>query len=367
MLQRSGREHLAHTGPVAPLRRLGAAGLPATSARVLLARENFALHVGLSSGMSPLVEQRGTPTERATAVRRVLVLTLVANLLVAAAKVLYGYYADALAMRADGFHSLTDASNNVLGLVSVAWAARPADRGHPYGHQRFELVAAACIGLLLLLVAYDVVKGALERWLGQGAPLPRIDAGVFVILGVTLAINVWVAAYEARKSRELGSSFLASDAAHTQSDVAVTLGVLLSAVVVRAGYAWADVVAAIVVAGFVGWAGFTIVRRNFDYLVDHAQLESERVEAVVRAVPGVAGAHRIRTRGAPGSVDVDLHIQIAPHLDVVRAHEVTHWVIDAVKAAFPEVREVLVHTEPAKAGEAYAPLPAAQAPGTEDA
>jgi divalent metal cation (Fe/Co/Zn/Cd) transporter len=71
----------------------------------------------------------------------------------------------------------------------------------------------------------------------------------------------------------------------------------------------------------------------------------------------VASAHKIRTRGTPGAIYVDLHIQIAPHLDVVRAHRVTHWVIDAIKREIPGVTDVLVHTEPAGPDQAYVPLP----------
>jgi divalent metal cation (Fe/Co/Zn/Cd) transporter len=92
-------------------------------------------------------------------------------------------------------------------------------------------------------------------------------------------------------------------------------------------------------------------------LADAAALEPEAVQEIVMKVPGLAGAHKIRTRGAPGDIHVDLHIQVARHLDVVAAHRVTHWVIDAIKAQLPGVTDVVVHTEPAAKGEPYNPMP----------
>lgn len=304
-----------------------------------------------SDGVSP------RPELRARSVRRVLWWTLGLNLVVALLKMGYGTWADALAIRADGFHSLTDSANNVVGLVSLSFAARPPDDEHPYGHHKLEVMASALVGASLLVMAYDVVQEAVARLVGADADLPRIDVGAYVVLGVTLTINVIVAAYERRAAKRLQSSFLESDATHTLSDVFVSLGVTGAAALVHAGYPMADLLGAAAVAAFVGWAGVSVLRHNLGLLSDTVQIDPERIEALVLRVPGVAGAHKIRSRGAPGALFVDLHIQIAPHLDVVRAHRVTHEVIDAVKGGIDGVVDVLVHTEPAAEGRPYVPLP----------
>jgi cation diffusion facilitator family transporter len=157
---------------------------------------------------------------------------------------------------------------------------------------------------------------------------------------------------------------LESDALHTSSDVLVTVGVLVSVGLVRAGIAVVDVLAAIGIAGFIAWAGIGVLRTNLGYLADAARLDPEAIIATARTVAGVAGAHKVRTRGMPGSIYVDLHIQVARELTVVDAHRVTHWVIDAIKREFPGVRDVLVHTEPAKPGEPYPPFPSGDEPGS---
>ncbi len=297
--------------------------------------------------------------DRDRAVRRVVWLTLLLNLAVAAAKIAYGHVANALSIRADGFHSLTDSANNLVGLVGLWLASRPADRGHPYGHHKFEVIAAGLLGISLLGMAADVVSGGVRELTAGSGSVPRIDAMAFVVLLGTLAVNVGVSRYERSRGEALGSPFLVSDAAHTRSDVLVTLGVLATAVLVRLGFTRADVFAAVAVAGFIAWAGIGVLRENLGYLADSARLEADLVEHVACAVPGVASAHKVRTRGIPGRIYVDLHIQVAPTLTVVEAHRVTHWVIDAIKGKFSGVRDVLVHTEPARADQPYVPLPEA--------
>jgi cation diffusion facilitator family transporter len=287
----------------------------------------------------------------------VLWVTLGLNLSVAVAKIAYGYTANALSIRADGFHSLTDSSNNLVGLVGVAIASRPADESHPYGHQKFEVIAAGFVGLSLLGMAYDVARGAIARLTGPSAPPPQLDAVAFVVLLATLCVNVGVSLWEHRRGLALKSPMLVSDALHTRSDVLVTLGVIATVVCVRAGMVIADVVAALLVACFIAWAGLGVLRMNLNYLADSAVLDPSEIVDAACEVPGVAGAHKVRTRGMPGRIYVDLHIQVAPHLTVGEAHRVTHWVIDRLKDRFDGVRDVLVHTEPARPDQPYKPLP----------
>jgi cation diffusion facilitator family transporter len=286
-----------------------------------------------------------TTADRDRRVQRVLVITLVLNVGVAAAKLVYGVATDALAIRADGVHSFTDALNNVVALLAIWFASRPPDEDHPYGHRKFEFLAAGAIGVSLLIVAWDVVGDALARLQGA-ATLPHLDNLAYVVLGGTLLINLGVASYEARMAKRLGSPLLASDAHHTRSDVFVTVGVIVAVVFTQQGYAQADLVAALVVAGFIGWAGVRVLRENVAYLTDRVRLDPERVIAVAMGVTGVRDAHDVRSRGAPGHVFVDLHIHLSSALTIQQAHTITHDVMDAIKAKIDGVEDVTIHTEP---------------------
>jgi cation diffusion facilitator family transporter len=302
------------------------------------------------SAASPKVDAR------TRGVRRVLLLTLGLNAVVAALKLAYGSLTHTLSLEADGFHSLTDGGNNVLGLLGIWWATRPPDSKHPYGHEKMEVLAASAIGASLILVAWGLVSGAIDR-LRHGGETPELNWGTVIVLLGTLAINVGVARYEARAARELESTLLASDAAHTLSDVLVTLAVLVTVIVVQFGYPWLDSVATSAIAVFILVTGVQVISHNVDYLMDSAQVDEAQIRDIVGRVPGVASAHKVRTRGTPGMIRIDLHIQIAPHLNVRHAHEVTHWAIDALKREVSGVRDVVVHTEPAAEGVMYPELP----------
>jgi cation diffusion facilitator family transporter len=293
---------------------------------------------------------------RARGVRRVLVLTLGLNAAVAALKLVYGKLTHTLSLEADGFHSLTDGGNNILGLLGIWWSTRPPDSKHPYGHEKMEVLAASAIGASLILVAWGLVGGAIDR-LRHGAETPELNWGTVAVLLGTLAINVGVARYEARAARQLESPLLASDAAHTLSDVLVTIGVLVTVIVVQFGYPWLDSVATCGIAVFILVTGVQVISHNVDYLMDSAQVDEAKIRDIVCRVPGIASAHKVRTRGTPGMIRIDLHIQIAPHLKVRHAHEVTHWAIDALKREVSGVRDVVVHTEPAVDGAPYPDLP----------
>lgn len=295
------------------------------------------------------------PAARAALVRRVLLVTMVLNGAVAIAKIVVGVVAGSLAIRADGFHSSTDALNNVALLVGVWIAARPPDDDHPYGHRKFELFAAGLIGLSLLGVALDVARGVVLRLWGTPDPPPRIDAIAFVVLGVTLVVNVGVARWEASAARRTESPALASDAAHTASDVLVTLGVAASALLVRSGYVVADAIAGAAIAVVIAATGFRLLHANARFLVDQALVDPAVVERLARAVDGVFAAADVRTRGMPGSIFMDLTIRVRPTLTVADAHALSHVVADRIRAEVQGVVDVHVHVEPEGAAERSSP------------
>ena len=155
---------------------------------------------------------------------------------------------------------------HVLNLMRLM-RSRPADDGHPYGHEKLEILAAGVVGLSLLGMAYDVLTSAIGRITDPGS-LPTLDGMAFVVLGLTLFVNVFVAAYEKRQGQQLNSQFLLSDAVHTRSDVLVTFGVLVTTVLVRIGYPALDAFAALGIAMFIAWAGISVLRSNLGYLAD---------------------------------------------------------------------------------------------------
>lgn len=281
--------------------------------------------------------------ERRKAVRRVLAGVLFLNLAVAAAKLAVGAATGTLSMLADGFHSLTDSAANVVGLVGLAVAGRPPDDDHPYGHRKFETLAALSIGALLAVSALEILQGLWRRLSEGGAPEVTLTA--VVVMLVTIAVNLAVTTYEQRRARRLDSELLRADAAHTKSDVLTSLAVLASLGAARLGFPQLDAAAALMISGFIAWAAFKIVRDNSSLLADTAYVDAAELEAVALAVPGVESVHKVRSRGRPESGHADLHIQVSPELRIDEAHVIGHLVTAALTEELG-FRDVLVHVEP---------------------
>ncbi|HUG54058.1 MAG TPA: cation diffusion facilitator family transporter [Vicinamibacteria bacterium] len=277
-------------------------------------------------------------------VRRVLLLTLVLNVLVSGAKIVVGKLTGSLSMVADGYHSLMDGLNNVVGLVVTTFAYAPPDEGHPYGHRKFETAATLFIGVALLSLAYTVVVESL----GASARLRLPDIGPlnWTVMGLTLGVNLFVAVYEARQGRKLGSAYLLADATHTRSDIYVTLGVIASFAGAKAGVPWVDSVVAIGIAGFIAILAVRILVGSFHTLTDRAVIPGDTLALVVSAVPGVRMVREIRTRGGPGAVYVDMIVHVDGQMTLRAAHDVADAIEQAVMRHHPEVVDVVVHLEP---------------------
>ncbi len=277
-------------------------------------------------------------------VRRVLWVTLGLNLAVSAGKVVVGHLSGSLSMVADGYHSLVDGSNNVIGLIVAAFAFAPPDRGHPYGHRKFETAATSMIGIALLALAWQVVTGALGH--DRESLLPTIGLLNWAVMAATIGVNLLVSWYEAREGRRLESAFLKADALHTRADIYVSLGVVASFVAAKLSLAWADPAVAVAIGGIIAWQAVRILLNAFDVLTDRAPIAVDELERLARAVPGVMRAHDVRTRGRGDAVYVDLTVHLDGTMSLAAAHEVADRIEAALASAHPEIVDVVVHLEP---------------------
>jgi len=282
--------------------------------------------------------------KRTEQVRQVLFRTLFLNTGVSALKVGYGLHIGSVSMTADGFHSMFDGVSNVIGLLGLWLSSKPPDTEHPYGHRKYETLATIAISAMMFTTSFSVLRQAVSGFTGTTAP--RVSPEAFGIMFGTLLVNLGVTWYERRKGRELKSDFLLADARHTQSDIYATLAVLVSLLGVRMGIPVLDPVIALVITVMIARMGFEVLKTASHILVDSIILDEDRVRTIVASVQGIMGCHAIRTRGSEDHIWIDLHVQVDPALRTDLAHERGHQVVSALKAAIPEVVDVVVHVEP---------------------
>jgi len=280
-------------------------------------------------------------------VRQVLFIILLANFFVAALKIIIGSIVRSASMRADGFHSLSDGSPNIVGLIGIHFASKPEDEKHPYGHYKYETLAGLFISVMLLFAAGNIILDAIQRF--KEPITPEVTVESLMVLIFTLIVNIVVYVTEYRKGKELNSQILISDSMHTRSDVYISLGVLATLIGVKIGIPpIIDPIASIVVAAFIIHTSYEIFKENSNILLDSAAVDSEAIRDIVMSFEDVKDAHKIRSRSSINYLNIDLHIVVDSKLDVEKAHKLVHDIEDAVKAKFNKSIQVIAHIEPYK-------------------
>ncbi len=283
--------------------------------------------------------------EHYSRIRKILVLILVFNWGVAIAKILYGLFSRCESMTADGFHSLSDGTSNIIGIIGVNLACQPTDKDHPYGHKKYETLFSLAIAAVLFFLAFNLAKEGIKH---LHHPLtPQVDLRSFLVMIITLAINFWVMNYEMKKGRTLKSDILISDALHTKADIFTSLSVIVSLVLIKLGFPIVDPIVTIMISLFIAHAGYDIVKESSAVLCDTAAiLDDKKIINIVMGIKGVRTCHKIRSRGRPDDIYLDLHVQVDPDMHIDNAHKISEEIEGAIKRGIPEVTDVIVHMEP---------------------
>lgn len=279
-------------------------------------------------------------------IRRILILILLLNWAVAFAKIFYGLLTRCASMTADGFHSLSDGASNIIGIIGIHFACQPKDQDHPYGHKKYETLFSLVIAALLFIVAFNLAKEGIFRLYNPTKP-PRIDLISFIVMTSTMMVNLWVMHYERKKGELLRSDILISDSMHTKADIFTSISVIIALVVVKLGYPLLDPITAIIISLFIAHAGYDIVKQSSAVLCDTAViLDDKKITDIVLGVKGVKACHKIRSRGRPDDINIDLHVQVDSNMHIENAHKVSYAIEEAIKSGIPEVTDVVVHMEP---------------------
>jgi cation diffusion facilitator family transporter len=281
------------------------------------------------------------------AVRRVLWITMGLNLIATAAKLAVGYWTGSLSLIADGVDSVFDSASNVVGLVGIYLAARPADEDHPYGHRKAETMTALVISSLLFLTTWELIQSAIQRLRDPSLIEAQANIWSFAALFLSIAVHLVVVFYELREGRRLHSDVLVADALHTRADIFVSLAVIGGLIAVRLGFPLADPILALVISLVIAKIGIDIIREGSPTLMDKVAVSPEEIKEIALSVPGVLVCHKVRSRGHETAVYIDLHISVAPSTPIARAHEIAHEVQGRLRERIPQLQDATIHIEPA--------------------
>ena len=283
------------------------------------------------------------------AATKVSVISMATNVILTVAKFAAGVIAHSGAMISDAVHSASDIFSGLIVLIGVRISSKAPDDKHPYGHERFECVAALLLSGILALVGGTIGVNAVKDIIGghvQEAPgiLALVAAVISIVTKETL---FWYTRGYAKKYR---STALHAEAWHQRSDALSSIGALIGIAGARMGVPVMEPIASLIIALFILRVAVRIFRNAIDQMVDHSA--SEETEAAFRETameqPGVQGVELLRTRMFGNRVYVDLEIAADPNLTLAAAHEIAERVHDAIEQTYPDVKHIMVHVNPAK-------------------
>ncbi len=279
---------------------------------------------------------------------RAAAVSIASNTLLIALKLIAGAVTGSVAILTEAIHSAIDLIASFIAYFSVRQAEEPADAGHRYGHEKFENVAAAAEGVLILVGA-GVIIYASAASLVRGPELKSLGFGIGVV-GFASLTNLLVSAWLFRRARETQSPALEGDAAHLRTDAYTSLGVLVGLVLVKwTDQEWLDPAVALVIGAAIVVTGLRLVARSWRVLVDEALPDDELV-AVREAIadfghPDVVGYHKLRTRRAGARRYLDMHVQFRTGTTLEVAHATAHELQDRIASRLRGA-DVLIHLEP---------------------
>lgn len=277
--------------------------------------------------------------------KRVAASSVLAAVVLTSAKLIVGILTGSLGVLSEAAHSGLDLLAAMMTWFSVHVSAKPADRDHPYGHEKIDNLSALFETVLLLVTCVWIIYEAIERLFFKAATV-EVNAWSFGVIIFAIVVDFSRSRALMAVARRTRSAALEADALHFSSDIASSLVVLAGLALTRLGYPEADSIGALGVAVLVLWISFKLGRKAIDALLDRAPEDHDaRVRRAALAVPGVKAVYDVRVRHAGPRHFVDLKVGLDPRERLLGAHTVTDRVEEAVRGAFANA-DVLVHPEP---------------------
>jgi len=277
-------------------------------------------------------------------VKIILIRVLLLNWVVALVKVMVGILTGSLAILVAGFHSVFDGFSNILGLVGIKVAQRPPDPEHPYGHRKFEALAALGIAAIIFITSYEFLKDAIKRFLHPSHP--EITLLSFLIMGGSLVVDYLVYLYESSWGKKLKSPILIADALHTKTHLFITPSIILGMIVIEIGFPILDPIMAVLAIGLLLKLAWEIVKETSMILCDQALIDTKKIQKIASDIKGVESSHQIRTRGDAHFVFLDMHIVLKPDLSLTKAHRISYNLKEKIMKEIPQIKDVVIHIEP---------------------
>lgn len=275
------------------------------------------------------------------------IVGIFSNLFLFVIKFVIGTIVHSVSIQADGVNNLTDAGSNIISILSFHLANKPADKDHPFGHERTETIASLFVGILILVLGFETAKESISKVIHPGSIDFRI-ASVIILL-ISIIVKFWMYAYNKKLSKTYDSSLLEATALDSISDVCGTTAVLVSTLLSPVLHFNLDGYMGIVVSGIILYGAYGLLRDMINSLIGEAP-DPELVHNIVDRImahPAILGVHDMMLHNyGPNKIFASAHVEVDSSKDIFETHD--H--IDNIEREVKENMNIdlVLHMDPVK-------------------
>ena len=280
------------------------------------------------------------------------IVGIVCNVILFIIKIIAGMLSGSVAITADAVNNLSDASSSVVNLIGFKLAAKPADEEHPYGHGRYEYLAALTVAVIVMVIGYETLMTGVGKIIEPTAV--SLGTLTVVILAVSMALKLWMMFFNLKVGKKIGSTALIATAKDSRNDVISTGAVLLAAVISRFSGFELDGYMGVCVALFILYSGFGLIKEAISPLLGNPPEREfvEEVKAHIMSHEGVLGIHDMMIHDyGPGRRIASAHVEMAAEAPVMDSHDV----IDNIERELCEKFNLItsIHFDPVVTNDAH--------------
>ncbi|MGI5998111.1 MAG: cation diffusion facilitator family transporter [Lutispora sp.] len=248
---------------------------------------------------------------------------IISNIILFFLKISIGLYLNSIAVMADAFNNLSDVGSSVVTIFGFMMSGKPADKEHPFGHGRFEYIAAMVVSFMVMLVGFEFVQSSINKIIDPD--VLKFDIFTFILLLSSIVVKIWLAFFNRKIGKTIGSKVMEATAFDSLSDVIATSVVALSLVASRWIAVPIDGYIGLAVSVFILYNGFNLTKETLNPLLGAAP-DEELVKAIMDktlSYKGIIGIHDLIVHNyGPGRIVASIHAEIPYNMDIMEAHDI---------------------------------------------
>lgn len=276
-------------------------------------------------------------------------VTIIGNIILSVLKLVAGIFARSSAMISDAVHSISDVLSTFVVIIGVKMSGKEADKKHPYGHERFECVAAIILSVMLLIIGIGIgYSGISKVFIEDRSQLAIPGLLALVAAAVSIVVKEWMYWYTRAASKIINSGALMADAWHHRSDALSSIGSFIGIIGARIGFPLMDPIASLVICIMIVISAISIFVDAIGKMTDKScdRIVEEEIKGVILEQEGVIDVDQIKTRLFGNRIYVDVEIKAKGEDTLSSTHEIAHRVHDKIEENFDNVKHCMVHVNP---------------------